>query len=138
MMILNLNLAQRRVLLLLQQEGPKDAEVIADQLGILLSEAREAIATLAEEDLVTTPDQTVAELTELGEKYDLLCDESVEEELGHLKGCRAGILQYIQETERHPVTLQSLTVHLNRPEGEISEALDALEALGYPVRDIVS
>ncbi|WAC05742.1 MAG: hypothetical protein OS112_03700 [Methanoregula sp.] len=138
MMILNLNLAQRRVLLLLQREGPKDAEVIADRLRIPLSEAREAIATLAEEDLVTTPDQSVAELTESGEKYNLLCDESIEEELGRLKGCRAGILRYIQETERHLVTLQSLSVHLNCPEGEISKALDALEDLGYPVLDIVS
>jgi DNA-binding IclR family transcriptional regulator len=138
MMILNLSLAQRRVLLLLQREGPTDAEVIADHLRIPLSEAREAIAILAEEDLITTLDQTVAELTELGEKYDLLCDESVEDDLGRLEGCRAGILRYIQETERHPVTLQSLSVHFHRPEGEISEALDALEGLGYPVRDIVS
>jgi hypothetical protein len=138
MMILNLNLAQRRVLLLLQREGPKDTEVIADHFRIPLSEAREAIAILSEEDLVITPDQTVAELTESGEKYNLLCDESIDDELGRLKGCKAGILQYIRETQRHPVTMQSLTVYLNRPEGEISDALDALEALGYPVRSIVS
>ena len=137
-MILNLNLAQRCVLLLLKREGPKDAEVIADRLRIPLSKAREAIATLAEEDLITTPDQSAAELTETGEKYDLLCNESIEEELGRLKGCRAGILRYIQQTERHPVTVQSLSVYFTRPEGEISDALNALEDLGYPVRDIVS
>jgi Mn-dependent DtxR family transcriptional regulator len=137
-MILNLDLAQRRVLLLLKHEGPKDAEVIADTLRIPMGEARDAIASLAAEDIVSTPDQTVAELTEAGEKYNLLCDESIDDELNRLKGCKAGILRYIQETERHPVTIQSLAVYLDRPEGEISEALDALEDLGYPVRDIVS
>jgi len=137
-MRLNLQRAERRVLLLLQQEGPKDAEDISDELRISLGEVREAIATLSEADLVTTPDQTVAELTDFGEKYDLLCDESIDDELGRLKGCTAELLRYIQETERHPVTLQSLAIHLDRQEYEVSDAADALEDLGYPVKKIIS
>lgn len=137
-MLLNLSLKERRVLLLLQRDGPNDVEVIADLLRIPLSEAREAVEKLAEEELIETPDKTVAELTEPGRMYNLLCDESIEDELCFLKGCKADILRYICETERHPVSIGSLALHLNRPEGEISEALDALEMLGYPVRDIVS
>jgi len=126
------------VLLLLQRDGPNDLDVIAGLLRIPLSEAREAIAMLAKEELVETPDQTVAELTELGKNYNLLCDESIEDELDRMKGCKADILRYIRETERHPVSIGSLALFLNHPEGEISEALDALETFGYPVRDIVS
>jgi DNA-binding MarR family transcriptional regulator len=137
-MKLNLNPARRRVLLVLQQEGPKDAEDIADQLRIPLGEVREAIAALSEEDLVITPDQTVAELTELGENYNLLSDESIDNELGRLRGCRAEILGYIQETQGHPISQQLLEVQLGRSENEISKAMDALEDLGYPVKKIIS
>jgi hypothetical protein len=137
-MKLNLNPARRRVLLVLQQEGPKDAEDIADQLRIPLGEVREAIAALSEEDLVITPDQTVAELTELGENYNLLSDESIVNELGRLRGCRAEILGYIQETQGHPISQQLLEVQLGRSENEISKAMDALEDLGYPVKKIIS
>jgi len=137
-MNLNLQLTERRVLLLLQREGPKDAEDIADELRIPLGEVREAIGTLSEEDLVMTPDQTVAELTDVGEKYDLLSDESIHDELGRLKGCKADILRYIQETERQPVSLKLLEIQLDRAENEISEAMNALEALGYPVSRIIS
>ena len=137
-MRLNLQRAERRVLLLLQQKGPMDAEDIADELHIPLGEAREAIGTLSEEDLVITPDQTVAELTDVGEKYDLLSDESIHAELGRLKGCKADILRYIQETEKQPVSQKLLEIQLDRTENEISEAVNALEAIGYPVSRIIS
>jgi Mn-dependent DtxR family transcriptional regulator len=137
-MRLNLPLAERRVFLLLQREGPRDAEDIADGLEIPLDEVREAIGTLSEADLVATPDRTVAELTEEGEKYDLLCDESIDDEISRLKGCGAGILRYIRETEGHPITLQSLAFHLDRPEHEVADAVNALDDLGYPVSRIIS
>jgi DNA-binding MarR family transcriptional regulator len=137
-MRLNLQRAERRVLLLLQQKGPMDAEDIADELHIPLGEVREAIGTLSEEDLVITPDQTVAELTDVGEKYDLLCDESIDDELSRLKGDRADILRYIQETKRQQISQKLLEIQLDRTENEISEAMNALEALGYPVGRIIS
>ena len=137
-MRLNLQRAERRVLLLLQQKGPMDAEDIADELHIPLGEVREAIGTLSEEDLVMAPDQTVAELTDPGEKYDLLSDESIHDELSRLKGCTADILRYIQETERQPVSQKLLEIQLDRTENEISEAMNALEALGYPVSRTIS
>jgi len=137
-MSLNLQLAERRVLLLLQQKGPMDAEDIADGLHIPLGEVREAIGTLSEDDLVMTPDQTVAELTDPGEKYDLLCDESIDDELSRLKGGGADILRYIQETKRQPVSQKLLEIQFDRTENEISEAMNALEALGYPVSRIIS
>jgi len=137
-MSLNLQLAERRVLLLLQQKGPMDAEDIADGLHIPLGEVREAIGTLSEDDLVMTPDQTVAELTDPGEKYDLLCDESIDDELSRLKGGGADILRYIQETKRQQISLKLLEIQLDRTENEISEAMNALEALGYPVSRIIS
>lgn len=137
-MILNLDRMQRKLLLLLQREGPMDTEVIADRLSTPLNDARKAVAALAAEDLVSSPDGSVAELTESGENYNLLRDESIESELDFLKGCRADILRYIQETGRHPVTPRSLALHLNCTEGEISDALDDLEDAGYPVKDIVS
>jgi len=137
-MSLNLQLAERRVLLLLQQKGPMDAEDIADGLHIPLGEVREAIGTLSEDDLVMTPDQTVAELTDPGEKYDLLCDESIDDELSRLKGDRADILRYIQETKRQQISQKLLEIQLDRTENEISEAMNALEALGYPVGRIIS
>jgi hypothetical protein len=93
---------------------------------------------LSEEDLVITPDQTVAELTDVGEKYDLLSDESIHAELGRLKGCKADILRYIQETERQPVSQKLLEIQFDRTENEISEAMNVLEALGYPVSRIIS
>ena len=137
-MKLNLQRAQRRVLLLLQQKGPKDAEDIADELHIPLGEVREAIGILSEDDLVMTPDQTVAELTDPGEKYDLLSDESIHDELGRLKGCKADILRYIQETKRQQISQKQLEIQIDRTENEISEAMNALEALGYPVGRIIS
>jgi hypothetical protein len=85
-----------------------------------------------------TPDQTVAELTDPGEKYDLLCDESIDDELSRLKGGRADILRYIQETKRQPVSQKLLEIQFDRTENEISEAMNALEALGYPVSRIIS
>lgn len=137
-MKLNLQRAERRVLLLLQQKGPMDAEDIADELHIPLGEVREAIGTLSEDDLVMAPDKTVAELTGPGEKYDLLCDESIDDELSRLKGCTADILRYIQETQRQPVSQKLLEIQLDRTENEISEAMNALAALGYPVSRIIS
>ena len=137
-MRLHLQRAERRVLLLLQQKGPMDAEDIADELHIPLCEVREAIGTLSEEDLVITLDQTVAELTDVGEKYDLLCDESIDDELSRLKGDRADILRYIQETKRQQISQKLLEIQLDRTENEISEAMNALEALGYPVGRIIS
>jgi len=137
-MSLNLQRAERRVLLLLQQKGPMDAEDIADGLHIPLGEVREAIGTLSEDDLVMTPDQTVAELTDPGEKYDLLSDESIHDELSRLKGARADILRYIQETKRQQISQKLLEIQLDRTENEISEAMNALEALGYPVSRIIS
>ena len=134
----NLQRVERRVLLLLQQKGPMDAEDIADELHIPLGEVREAIGTLSEDDLVMTPDQTVAELTDPGEKYDLLSDESIHDELSRLKGCKADILRYIQETEKQPVSQKLLEIQLDRTENEISEAVNALEAIGYPVSRIIS
>jgi len=137
-MILNLDRMQRKILLLLKREGPMDTDVIAARLSAPLNNVREAVAALTAEDLISSPDFSVAELTGFGEIYNLLRDESIEDELDHLKGCRAAILRYIQETELHPVTPQSLALHLNCTEGEISDALDALEESGYPVKDIVS
>jgi predicted ArsR family transcriptional regulator len=137
-MKLNLQLAERRVLLLLQQKGPMDAEDIADELHIPLGEVREAIGTLSEDDLVMTPDQTVAELTDPGEKYDLLSDESIHDELSRLKGCKADIIRYIQETKRPQISQKLLEIQLDRTGNEISEAMNALEALGYPVSRIIS
>ena len=137
-MRLDLQRAERRVLLLLQQKGPMDAEDIADELHIPLGEVREAIGTLSEEDLVITLDQTVAELTDPGEKYDLLCDESIDDELSRLKGDRADILRYIQETKRQQISQKLLEIQIDRTENEISEAMNALEALGYPVGRIIS
>ena len=137
-MSLNLQLAERRVLLLLQQKGPMDAEDIADGLHIPLGEVREAIGTLSEDDLVMTPDQTVAELTDPGEKYDLLCDESIDDELSRLKGVQTEILRYIQETERQQISQKLLEIQFDRTENEISEAMNALESLGYPVSRIIS
>lgn len=137
-MILNLDRMQRKVLLLLQREGPMDTDLIADHLSASLIIARRTVEALTAEDLVTSPDGSVAELTEYGEKYNLLRDESIEGELDSLKGCRADVLQYIQETDLHPITPRSLALHLNCTDGEISDALDALEEAGYPVKDIVS
>ena len=137
-MKLNLQRAERRVLLLLQQKGPMDAEDIADGLHIPLGEVREAIGTLSEDDLVMTPDQTVAELTDPGEKYDLLSDESIHDELSRLKGGRADILRYIQETQRKQISQKLLEIQFDRTENEISEAMNALESLGYPVSRIIS
>jgi hypothetical protein len=84
------------------------------------------------------PDQTVAELTDPGEKYDLLSDESIHDELSRLKGCKADILRYIQETKRQPVSQKLLEIQFDRTENEISEAMNVLEALGYPVSRIIS
>ena len=137
-MILNLDRIQRKVLLLLKRDGPMDTEVIADRLSASLNDVRKAVAALAAEELVASSDGSVAELTEQGENYNLLRDESIEDELDFLKGCGARILEYLQETELHPVTPRSLALYLNCTEGEISDALDALEEAGYPVKDIVS
>jgi len=122
---------------LLQRESVNDIEEISGRLQIPLDIIRNAIETLAEYDVITTPDLTVAEITDIGNSYNLLFDESIDDELSHLNSCSADVLRYIRETGSKSTPMQSLAVYLNYPEWRISDSLDILENLGYPVRDII-
>lgn len=134
----NLALEERRVLLYLQRSGPQDAEILADSLDLSLQKTREAIQALAEKDLVSTPDGTVAELTGSGESYNLMNDESLEETIGTMSRAMRKILTRVSEsppqTSAIPVfcTNQGITIE------ECVKALEVLESRGYPASDYIN
>jgi repressor of nif and glnA expression len=137
-MIFNLALEERRVLLYLQRSGPQDTEILADSLDLSLQKTRDAIRTLAEKDLVSTPDGTVAELTESGESYNLINDESLDESSGTMSRAMRKIVTCLSDSppQTGPVpvfcTNQGITVE------ECVKALEALESRGYPVSDYIN
>ena len=137
-MIFNLALEERRVLLYLQRSGPQDAEILADSLDLSLQKTRDAIQALAEKELVSTPDGTVAELTDFGESYNLMNDESLEETTGTMSRAMRKIVTCLSESppQAGPIavfcTNQGITVE------ECVKALEALESTGYPVSDHIN
>jgi len=137
-MIFNLALEERRVLLFLQRSGPQDAEILADSLDLSLQKTRDAIQTLAQKELVSTPDGTVAELTAMGESYNLMNDESLEETTGTMSRAMRKIVTCLSESplQSGPIavfcTNQGITVE------ECVKALEALESRGYPVSDHIN
>ena len=137
-MIFNLALEERRVFLYLQRSGPQDAEILADALDMSLQKTRETIQALAEKELVSTPDGTVAELTASGESYNLLNDESLEETIGTMSRVMKKILTCLSESppQTGPIpvfcTNQGITVE------ECVKAMEALESRGYPVSDFIN
>jgi hypothetical protein len=134
----NLALEERRVLLYLQRSGPQDAEILADSLDLSLQKTRDAIQTLAEKDLVSTPDGTVAELTGSGESYNLMNDESLDETSVTMSRAMRKIVTCVLEsplqTSAIPVfcTNQGITIE------ECVKALEDLESRGYPVSDHIN
>lgn len=137
-MILNLPLEERYVLLYLQRSGPQDAEILADSLNMSLQKTRDTIQTLAEKDLVSTPDSTVAELTDSGESYNLMNDESLIETIDTMprvmKKVVTCVLESLPQTTPVPVFC---TLH-GIPFEECVKAVEALESRGYPVRDYLT
>jgi predicted transcriptional regulator len=137
-MIFNLDVEERRVLLDLQRSGPQDAEILADSLSLSLQKTQDAIRTLAEKDLVSTPDGTVAELTERGVSYNLMNDESLNETSDTMSRAMRKIVDCLldspPQTGPIPVfcTNQGITVK------ECIKALEALESKGYPVSDYIN
>jgi hypothetical protein len=135
-MMVNLALEERRVLLCLQRSGPQDTELLADSLDMPLQKTRDTIQSLAEKDLVLTPDGTVAELTEHGESYKLMNDESLEEISDTLSSPMKKIVDFII---RSP--FRTDTVSFCRNQGltmkECVKAKETLESQGYPVNDYI-
>jgi hypothetical protein len=135
-MMFNLALEERRVLLCLQRSGPQDTELLADSLDLPLQKTRDAIQALAEKDLVSTPDGTVAELTHCGESYNLMNDESLVETSDTLSKGMKKIIDFIEKSPNRTDTItfcgnQAMTMK------ECVKAIEALEARGYPVNDYI-
>jgi len=137
-MIFNLALDERRVLLYLQRSGPQDAEILADSLDLPLQKTRDAIQTLAEKDLVSTPDGTVAELTECGESYNLMNDESLEETSGTMSRAMRKIISCLLESPPQTGPIHAFCTQQGISVKECVKALAALESRGYPVSDHIN
>jgi predicted transcriptional regulator len=134
----NLALNERRVLLYLQRSGPQDAEILADSLNLSLQKTKDAIQTLAEKDLVSTPDSTVADLTGSGESYNLMNDESLDETSGTMSRAMRKILACVSEsplqTSAIPVFCTSQGISIE----ECVKTLEVLESRGYPASDYIN
>lgn len=135
--MVNLALEERRVLLCLQRSGPQDTELMADVLDLPFQSTREAIQALAEKDLVSTPDGTVAELTDSGESYNLMNDGSLDETTAAMSKAMKKIIDFMGKTPSRTDTVtlcnnQAMTMK------ECVKAMEALESLGYPVNDYIS
>lgn len=135
-MMYNLALEERRVLLCLLRSGPQDTELLADSLDLPLQKTRDAIQALAEKDLVLTPDGTVAELTESGESYNLMNDESLDETSDTLSRVMKKIIDFIVKS---PSQIDAVSFCNNEgiTQKECVKALEALESRGYPVNDYI-
>jgi hypothetical protein len=136
-MIFNLAMEERRVLLYLQRSGPQDAEILADSLDLSLQKTRDAIRTLAEKDLVSTPDGTVAEVTDYGGSYNLMNDESLEEICGTMSRAMKTIITSILEDTRQTCPIPEFCANQGIPVEECVKALEVLESKGYPVSDYI-
>ena len=137
-MIFNLTLEDRRVLLYLQRSGPQDTEILADSIGLSLQKTRDAIQALAEKDLVSTPDGTVAELTAGGESYNLLNDESLEETIGTMSRAMREIVTFLSESPHQTTPIHVFCANHGITVKECVKALEALESGGYPVSDHIN
>jgi hypothetical protein len=137
-MIFNLALEERRVLLYLQRSGPQDAEILADSLDLSLQKTKDAIQTLAEKDLVSTPDGTVAELTVSGESYNLMNDESFDEIIGTMSRAMRIIVFCILDSSAQAGPVPVFCTNHGITVEECIKTLEALESRGYPVSDYIN
>lgn len=94
----------------------------------------DAFVSLAEKELIYAEDRTVGELSPFGESYNLFDDESVDDLSGKVKPETEVILRYfLVDPEVKPSVEVLIAFDGMKPE-QIENAIEELEALGYPAR----
>jgi hypothetical protein len=135
------SLPARRTLVLLKRKHTEDIDALtARDICRFLDELPPAVYQgmdeLTDSGLIRREESNTAELTLAGIEYDLLLDDSVADEYGRMSPAMQIIMDYF--TERTNTISRDLVItESGLLSGEFEDALDAFDALGYPVRDRV-
>jgi hypothetical protein len=137
------NLTARRILMLLKWKYRTEgidalaANDICRFLDESLLEVYRGMDELTDSGLILREESNTAELTPAGIEYDLLLDGSVAHEYDRMSPAMKIIMNYFTEREAPSITRDLVITESGLMPGEVEDALDSLDALGYPVHDRV-
>lgn len=136
-----LSLPARKTLVLLnrkQQTEGIDA-LAAKDICRFLDESSHAVYQgmdeLTDSGMIIREEFNTAELTPAGIEYDLLLDDSVADEYDRMSPAMRIIMDYFTERRANTISRDLVITEYGLLSGEFEDALDAFDALGYPVRD---
>jgi len=130
-----LSVEERIVLKCLQEdEYPLPATSIADITGLDSHDVMDAFVSLAEKELFIAVDRTAGELSSLGRNYNLFNDESIDELPGKIKPETEILLHYFLNDPGANPSIQVLVAFDGLKPEQIENAIEELEAWGYPAR----
>jgi len=121
-------------MILQDQENLIVDEDLEDYTRISMSEISDVLNDLVEKGLISRPESDIAELSDAGKDYDLLHDESIEEEMNSAPQIMRTIINYVQEHPGRIIPISILTDQFGFSPDEIEEALKRFDHLGYPIR----
>jgi hypothetical protein len=134
-MRLALSMEERIVLNCLQEEEyPLPASSIADITGLESHDVMDACVSLAEKELFIAVDRTAGELSPLGRNYNLFDDENIDELPGKIKPETEILLRHFLDDPDAKPSVQVLEMFDGLKPEEIENAIEELEAWGYPAR----
>jgi hypothetical protein len=126
---------ERIVLRCLQEEVyPLPATTVADKTGLDSHDVMDALASLAEKELFIAVDRTAGELSPLGRNFNVFNDESLDELPGKIKPETEILLRYFLDDPGAKPSVRVLEMFDGMKPEEIENAIEELEAWGYPAR----
>lgn len=133
-MKLNLSSEERRVLMYFQAEG---TSLLASQVAAYLKMPEylvlKAMESLAERELIHLEDGG-GWVSVLGNTYNLLADESLEEVIEAVTSPTRIILRYFLDDPESFLSAKRLEIDDGLSPGEIYAAIEECERVGYPLR----
>ena len=133
------SLPARMTLVLLKRKHTEDIDALtAKDICRFLDESPPAVYQgmdeLTDSGLIRREESNTAELTPAGIEYDLLLDDSVADEYDRMSPAMRIIMDYFTERRANTISRDLVITEYGLLSGEFEDALDAFDALGYPVR----